>query len=101
MSILCEVVVKQLIPAVRVKVAKELYNKYNFNQKEIAKKLGLSQPAISKYLSGNYTQEIKKLEKDKVVKKISEEIVKAVNENTFKKSSFETIIRKFCDEIGK
>jgi len=96
MSILCEVVVKQLIPAVRVRVAKELYNKHNFNQKEIAKRLGLSQPAISKYLSGNYTQEIKKLEEDRIVKKISDEIVKAITKKDFKKSNFEKIIHKFC-----
>ena len=98
MSILCEVIVKQLIPAVRVRVAKELYDKHNLNQKEIAKKLGLSQPAISKYLSGNYTEEIKKLEEDKIVKRISDEIVKTVIKNDFKKSSFEKVIRKFCSK---
>jgi predicted transcriptional regulator len=99
MSILCEVVAKQLIPAIRIKTAKQLYNKYNFNQEEIAKKLGLTQAAISKYLSGNYTQEIKNLEKDKIVVKISDEIVKEINKKTFNKSSFEKIICKFCNKM--
>jgi hypothetical protein len=49
-------------------------------------------------LSGNYTEEIKKLEEDRIVKKISDEIVKAVIKNDFKKSSFEKVIRKFCSK---
>jgi predicted transcriptional regulator len=98
MSVLCEVVVKQIIPAVRVKTAKKLYSA-GLTQEEIAKKLGLTQAAISKYLSGNYTQEIKNLEKDKIVVKISDEIVKEINKKTFNKSSFEKIICKFCSKM--
>jgi predicted transcriptional regulator len=99
MSVLCEVVVKQLIPAVRIRAAKQLYNKHNFNQKEIASKLGITQAAVSKYLSGNYTEEIKKLEKDEIVDKISNEIVKAIIKKTFDKSSFEKITCKHCNKM--
>jgi predicted transcriptional regulator len=98
MSLLCEVVVKQIIPAVRVRTTKKLYSA-GLTQEEIAKKLGLTQAAISKYLSGKYTQEIKKLEKDKIVNKISDEIVKAINKKTFKKANFEEIICKFCGKM--
>jgi hypothetical protein len=99
MSILCEAVAKQLIPAIRIRSARQLYNNYNFNQKEIAAKLGITQAAVSKYLSGRYTEEIKNLEKDKIVVKISDEIVKAIIKKTFNKSSFERTICKFCDKM--
>ena len=95
MSVICEVMVKQIIPAVRVKVAKQLYEKH-FNQEEIASKLGITQAAVSKYLAGKYTQEIRKLEKDKLVNKISNEIVKVILNKSFKKSSFEKIVCEFC-----
>jgi len=96
MSILCEVMAKQIIPAVRARTTKQLYTKYNFNQQEIAARLGITQAAISKYLSGKYTQEIKQLEKDKIVGKISDEIVRAIVRKTFDKSSFEKTVCKFC-----
>ncbi len=46
----CEIVVKQLLPTLRMLVARELFNK-GLTQEEIAKKLGVTQAAISKYLS--------------------------------------------------
>ena len=99
MSVLCEVMVKQIIPAVRVKVTKQLYSKYHFNQEYIAEKLGITQAAVSKYLSGKYTQEIKKLERDKIVKKISGDVIRAIIKKTFNRSSFERTVCKYCAEM--
>ncbi|MEM5766576.1 MAG: helix-turn-helix domain-containing protein [Candidatus Aenigmatarchaeota archaeon] len=96
----CEVVVKKIIPAVRVRVAKQLYKKYNFSQEEIANKLNLTQAAISKYLSGKYTEEIRKLERSENVKNISEEIVKAILYKSFRKINFEKIFCGYCSKIG-
>ncbi|MEM5773157.1 MAG: helix-turn-helix domain-containing protein [Candidatus Aenigmatarchaeota archaeon] len=95
MSVLCEVMVRQIIPAVRVKATKQLYAK-GLKQEEIAKKLGLTQAAISKYLTGKYTEEIRKLEKSETVKKISDEIVKAILKKSFKSSDFQKIVCEYC-----
>ncbi|MEM5855708.1 MAG: helix-turn-helix domain-containing protein, partial [Candidatus Aenigmatarchaeota archaeon] len=95
MSVVCEMVVKQIIPAVRVRTAKLLYAK-GLKQEEIASKLDLTQAAVSKYLSGKYTEKIKKMEKSKVVKKISEEMVEAILNKNFKKSRPEKIICNYC-----
>ncbi|MEM7822585.1 MAG: helix-turn-helix domain-containing protein [Candidatus Aenigmatarchaeota archaeon] len=100
MSVLCEVMVRQIIPAVRVKVAKQLYTK-GLKQEEIAKKLGLTQAAISKYLSGKYTQEVRKLEKSEAVKKISDKIVKAILKKSFKSSDFQKIVCEYCKKEVK
>ena len=45
----CEVAVKSLLPPVRAAIAKHLMTKYGLKQVEVAKLLGVSQPAISLY----------------------------------------------------
>jgi predicted transcriptional regulator len=51
MSASCESVARHFLPLYRAFVAKELVEKYSFTQKQAAKKLGTTQPAISQYLS--------------------------------------------------
>jgi len=46
----CETVGRYLLPVFRSLVAKELIEKYNFTQVEVAEKLGTTQAAISQYL---------------------------------------------------
>ncbi|MHA1785853.1 MAG: transcriptional regulator [Candidatus Helarchaeota archaeon] len=48
----CEIVVKKVLPALKAQIVKELHNKYNMKQQEIAKILGITQPSVSLYLSG-------------------------------------------------
>jgi len=45
----CEVVVKFVLPSVRAALAKKLISDYGLKQIEVAKLLGVSQPAISLY----------------------------------------------------
>jgi predicted transcriptional regulator len=45
----CEVVVSRILPAVRAAVAAKLVNDYGFSQTLAAKKMGVSQPAVSQY----------------------------------------------------
>lgn len=47
----CETIVKDIFPAFRALVARNLIKRYNFTQVEAAKKLGITQPAVSYYLS--------------------------------------------------
>ena len=70
----CELIVKQLLPAIKAATAKQLINKYNFTQQEIANYLGLTQAAISKYLSGDYSDSIKKLENSSKVSEMASKI---------------------------
>lgn len=46
----CEVVVKSVLPAIRAMLVKELVERYHLNQAEVARKLGITQPAVSQYL---------------------------------------------------
>ena len=55
----CETVTRYILPALRVSISKKLFEKFKFNQSNIANILGVTQPVISKYLSENYDEKIK------------------------------------------
>lgn len=58
----CDDIFRLTIPAARIATAKLLSKRYSMNQSEIARRLGIAQPAVSKYLKGRYTGKIRKLE---------------------------------------
>ena len=47
----CESIVTAVLPALRSLIAKELIEQYSFSQVKAARKLGITQAAISQYLS--------------------------------------------------
>ncbi len=53
---------KLIIPAARSVIAKELKERYHLTEQEIAARLGIAQAAVSKYLSGKYSDRIKDME---------------------------------------
>ena len=53
MSTPCEIAVKCVLPAVRALTARELIQNFGLKQAETAKKLGISQSAISHYIRKN------------------------------------------------
>lgn len=58
----CDEIFKLTIPAARIAVARTLNKRYEMNQEQIARNLGLAQAAVSKYLNGRYSQKIKRVE---------------------------------------
>jgi hypothetical protein len=53
---------KTVVPAVRAKLAKKLVSDMHMSEDEAAKRIGVTQAAVSKYLSGKYSQHIKEVE---------------------------------------
>ncbi|MBI4176578.1 MAG: helix-turn-helix domain-containing protein [Candidatus Aenigmarchaeota archaeon] len=49
MKTACEVMVLEYMPVLRAMMAKRMMEKYGLTQKETAKLLGISQPAVSQY----------------------------------------------------
>jgi hypothetical protein len=78
----CETVSKYILPAVRGLIARSLVEEYGFTQSYAAKVLGITQAAISYYVSSKRGRKMsKKLENNKevmsVIKYIAERIADA------------------------
>ncbi len=80
----CELVVREIIPAFRTLVAKQLIKKFNFSQMEVAKSLGTTQATISYYL---YSKRGKKgmehLQSKPLIRSIAIEVAERIANNTF------------------
>ena len=69
----CEVIVKRYLPGLRAWIAKSLVTDYHMTQMEVAAKLGITQAAVSKYLSGKYDDKLKDvLRNEKLVADLKE-----------------------------
>jgi len=82
MMIPCEIAVKSVIPAIRAYAAKELTQTHKMKQKDVASLLGITQTAVSKYVSGvrgqvlriDQTEEIRGLMNRIILKVATEKI---------------------------
>lgn len=63
----CEIIVQNVLPVVRALVAKDLTERHKLTQQSIAKKLGVSQAAISQYIRELRGFKAKNLQRDKTV----------------------------------
>ena len=52
MKIPCEILVWNVVPMIKKEIAFKLVNKYGFNQRRTAEKLGTTEATISRYISG-------------------------------------------------
>lgn len=57
-------ITNRMIPAVRVYLAQVMSRKYKLTQQEIAKKLGIAQVAVSKYVNMKYSSSVAKARAD-------------------------------------
>lgn len=89
----CEMVIKEFLPAMRASVTKILSEKYSFTQADIANQLGLTQAAVSKYLSGDYSNEIKIVQKVSDIQKMAEKTAHMIAE---KKASKPQVVNSLC-----
>ncbi len=74
----CEIIVSDILPALRAIIALELVQEYGLTQTQVAKKLGITQPAISQYNKELRGQKVKMIQNNKgvmeMVKKFAAEI---------------------------
>jgi predicted transcriptional regulator len=98
----CEDIIKEIIPTIRALIAKDLCSKYGFTQIEAAKKLGITQAAISQYISlkrgGKKLRKIKALPE---VKSLIKEISKGIAEEKISEKDLSNKICLICKTIRK
>ncbi|MEM3699376.1 MAG: helix-turn-helix domain-containing protein [Candidatus Bathyarchaeia archaeon] len=93
MLIPCEIAVKCLLPPVRALIAKTLTTKHKLTQKEAAKLLGISQPAISLY-ERKMRGKALNLENEPEITKLIENLADALAEGNLCHKEF---IQMFCE----
>ncbi|MDO8538538.1 MAG: hypothetical protein Q7S21_06645 [archaeon] len=80
MFLVCETFVKKYLPAIRANTAKHLMEDYSYNQLQVSRALGITQPAVSKVLGKDFSTNIN----PKVMKQlefIGEDYSKKIAEN--------------------
>ena len=99
MKPICETMALYVIPAIRAMVARDLMEIHKMTQRETAKKLGMTQPAVSQYRKHLRGIRTKTLEKDlkisNKISKISSSLAK--NEINFQEATCE--ICEICKYI--
>ncbi|MBC7344651.1 MAG: helix-turn-helix domain-containing protein [Clostridia bacterium] len=93
MKPLCELVSGQVLPTIRAMVVKDLVKRYELSQVEVAKKLGITQPAVSQYLSALRGK--RELEK-KLMKSIGDDIRSLADDVAGGKLSQAAVVRRYC-----
>ncbi len=89
-----EVIVEELLPAIRSIAASKLSEDYGYKQREIADKLDVTQPAVSQYLTNNRADQtiVEKLEEDPQTQVLIEDVVdKAVNDENYSTEMYQLI----------
>ncbi len=74
----CIEITKDVLPAVRAAIAERLSREYNYRQIDIAKKLGVAQVAVSKYLNSRYSKRVAKIKEFVVEKGMLNNIIKEI-----------------------
>lgn len=75
-----ELVVKSALPALRASIAKKLLSEYGFTQIKVAELLGVTQTAISYYLSNKRGSGAQDSVQDETVKKTISEIARMLTQ---------------------
>lgn len=97
MKTFCEIMSQYMLPGIRALIARDLMEVHNLTQKEAAKKLGTTQPAISQYKKKIRGTKAKILENDKKIdKKISSISEVMANEEISK----EDFVNELCEICG-
>jgi len=89
----CEIAVKDILPAIRALIVRELYER-GLKQKEIASKLKLTQPAVSYYLNQRRAKKVKLIMEEKAIMDIIKEIVNKILDGEVGWSDLST---RFCE----
>ncbi len=96
----CETATKYILPALRVSIAKNLFEKFNFNQENIAISLEVTQPVVSKYLSESFDEKIKLILNNEKLTKTGLEIAESIaNKKLGNEKIIETLLKSSSEFI--
>ena len=95
---ICELIVTNILPAVRSVMAKNLLEK-GFTQGEIAKMMGLSQPSVSHYLKGIRAKNTESFFEDKQIKELIDSTLGHVMTHNPNPQEIDAAICNICRDL--
>lgn len=95
----CEFITKYVLPEVRALIVKKLRSKYNMTQEQIARTLGITQAAVSYYISAKRGYKLKKFRDLPEVNKLIDEVVEQITRNEFNVEAYADAICDMCQKI--
>lgn len=96
----CEIIVSEVLPALRAIIAKELMH-LGLNQSQISKKLGITQPAVSQYMRELRGQNVKMLTSSKGVMEAVKILAHEIATGDVKGADLHMRICEICKTIRK
>lgn len=93
----CEIVVSKILPAIRASLAKTLVER-GMQQKEVAEMLGITQPAVSQYLSAARGADQRLLQTFPEINRYAEEMAEKVIGGE-RREMYITYLCKICRRI--
>jgi len=97
----CEVVVSNVLPAMRALIANKLLNKYGLTQKEAAELLGLTQPALSQYVQESRGFKTKLLKENPKIMKMIDDLAEDIASGKNDPKEMQFRICEICKAIRK
>ena len=101
MKTYCEIVVKYILPGIRAIIAKDLIETYKLTQKEAAKRLGMTQPAISQYKKHLRGRRASILENDREINEKISILSKSLAERPIDPKKLRSEFCNICEFIRK
>ena len=91
----CETIVREVLPAFKAFIVKELFHKYNFSQNKIANHLNITQASVSYYLHGERGSIGSDLIQE--YEKVKDLLLSITNDIATKSTQPEFIVDKVCE----
>lgn len=95
----CEVAVHDILPVARAMIAKTLIDVYGFSQTQTAKKMGLSQPALSQYKQKIRGKGSGSLKPDSQFEDICNDISKRIANGSLKPDQLQNEMCRLCSLV--
>lgn len=97
----CETTARHLLPIFRALIAKELIEKYNFTQVEVAERLGITQAAVSQYIqSKRGYRGINRFEESmEIIRSVTREVARGIAEGSMDSKDVTTGLCNLCKAL--
>lgn len=101
MKIQCESFVKDILPGVRALLARDLLEKHGLTQKEAARRLEMTQPAISQYKNKLRGRKVKELEASPSISNRIDDLAEGIAREEIDGEKYDSEICEICKQAKR